>query len=132
MRLKCFKNKKGQSLVETALVLPILLLILTGIIDFGLLFNNYLVVSNASREGARRAAVGSTNTQITAVVHSVAASLDISKITITITPDQAANRSTGVSVAVEVKYEYSMITPIIAAIVPGPFQLKTSTTMRCE
>lgn len=132
MRLKCFKNKKGQSLVETALVLPIILLILTGIVDFGLLFNNYLIVSNASREGARSAVIGSTNEQIRAVVNTVAASLDSDKLTITISPDLPAGRSKGVAAAVTVEYEYSMITPIIAAIVPGPFNLESSTTMRCE
>lgn len=131
MRLKCFKNAKGQSLVETALILPVLLLILTGIIDFGLLFNNYLVVSNASREGARRVAVGNTDDQITAAVKAVAASLDAAKLTITILPDQDS-RATGDAATVTVQYEYSMITPIVAAIVPGPIQLKTSTTMRCE
>lgn len=132
MRLKSFKNRRGQSLVETALVLPIILLILTGIIDFGLLFNNYLVVSNASREGARSAAIGSTDDQIRTVVGTVAASLDSSRLTVTITPDQTVGRSTGVAVAVTVQYQYNMITPIIAAIVPGPFQLQTTTTMRCE
>ena len=52
------RNSKGQSLVETALVLPLLLLIVFGTIEFGRVFNAYLVVSNASREGARAAAVG--------------------------------------------------------------------------
>lgn len=132
MKLKCFKNKKGQSLVETALVLPIIILLLTGIVDFGLLFNNYLVVSNASREGARSAITGSTNEQIRAVVNTVAASLDPDKLDVTISPDLLVGRSTGVAVVVTVKYDYSMVTPIIAALVPGPFQLKTSTTMRCE
>jgi len=134
MKLEIFKSKKskGQSLVETALVLPILLLLLTGIIDFGMLFNNYLVVSNASREGARSAAIGSTDEQISTVVHNVAASLDPVRLSVTITPDQVAGRSTGESVAVTVQYEYNMITPIIAALVPGPLELKTSTTMRCE
>ena len=131
MRFRYPKNTKGQSLVETALVLPVLLLIMTGIIDFGLLFNNYLVVSNASREGARSAAVGSTDDQITEAVHSMAASLDISKLTITISPGQSY-RATGDAATVTVQYEYSMITPIIGAIVPGPLQLRTTTTMRCE
>ena len=127
-----FKQRKGQSLVETALVIPILLLILTGIIDFGMLFNNYLVVSNASREGARSAAIGSTDAQINTVVNNVASTLDPAKLTVNITPDQTAGRSTGSSVVVTVQYKYSMITPIIGAILPGPIELKTSTTMRCE
>ncbi len=132
MKLERLTNRKGQSLVETALVLPVILLILTGIVDFGLLFNNYMMVSNASREGARTAAIGSTDEKIRTVVNTVAASLDTSKLTVTISPDQMVGRTSGDAVAVTVEYEYKMITPVIAAIIPGPFQLKTSTTMRCE
>lgn len=129
-RLK--SKRKGQSLVETALVLPVLLIILTGIFDFGMLFNNYLMVSNASREGARTAVVGATDTEITTAVDTVAGSLDSTRLTITINPDQAAGRSRGDAITVTVKYQYKMITPIIAAIVPGPIDLISSTTMRCE
>lgn len=47
------KNEDGGSLVEFAILLPILLLILGGIIDFGALYYNKQVLTNASREGAR-------------------------------------------------------------------------------
>lgn len=43
----------GSELVELAVVLPILVLIIAGIIDFGFLFQRYEVVTNAAREGAR-------------------------------------------------------------------------------
>ncbi|MCH7720860.1 MAG: pilus assembly protein, partial [Planctomycetes bacterium] len=43
----------GAELIELALVLPILLLVLGGIMDFGFLFLRYEVVTNAAREGAR-------------------------------------------------------------------------------
>ena len=46
-------SQKGASLVEFALVLPLLMLILWGIIEFGLLLYNKQVITNASREGAR-------------------------------------------------------------------------------
>ena len=45
--------ERGAALVELAMVLPFLLLILVGIIEFGLLFYNQQVLTNASREGAR-------------------------------------------------------------------------------
>ena len=59
---KVFKKKKdkredGQAMVEFALVLPIFLLILCGIVDFGWLFYNQLSLNNACREGARYAVV---------------------------------------------------------------------------
>ncbi len=125
------KPGKGQSLVETALMLPVLLLLLTGIIDFGLLFNSYLVVSNASREGARYAAVGNTDAQIITTVSNAAASLDPARLEIVITPVESA-RKPGNSVTVTVRYGYSMITPVIAAFFPDAFDIENSTTMRCE
>jgi Flp pilus assembly protein TadG len=45
--------ERGAALVELAVVLPFLLLILVGIIEFGLLFYNQQVLTNSSREGAR-------------------------------------------------------------------------------
>lgn len=48
-------SERGAELVEFALVLPLLLAIVAGIIDFGLLFQRYLVLNNAAREGARLA-----------------------------------------------------------------------------
>ena len=61
-RLKC---DRGSELIEFTLVTPLLLVVLFGIVDFGLLFRRYEVLTNAAREGARIAAIdGYTNTQI--------------------------------------------------------------------
>ena len=46
-------DERGQSSVEIALVLPVLLLMLAGLVDFGRAFQAYIVVTNAAREGAR-------------------------------------------------------------------------------
>ncbi|MBI5955396.1 MAG: pilus assembly protein [Chloroflexi bacterium] len=48
--------QRGQSLVELALALPILMLVLLIVVDFGRAFYAYVTVTNASREGARYAA----------------------------------------------------------------------------
>jgi hypothetical protein len=45
----------GQSLVELAVVLVLLLLLLAGAVDFGRAFHSYIVITNAAREGARYA-----------------------------------------------------------------------------
>ena len=47
------RDQKGQSLVEFALILPLLAMILGGLVDLGCLFYNNQVLANASREGAR-------------------------------------------------------------------------------
>jgi Flp pilus assembly protein TadG len=49
------RGERGQAIVELALTLPLLLLIVMGVFDFGLLFQRYEVVTNAAREGARLA-----------------------------------------------------------------------------
>ena len=48
---------QGQSLVEFALVMPILFFILLGIIQFGFIFNTYVTLTNAVREGARTGSI---------------------------------------------------------------------------
>lgn len=53
--MKRAKEERGQSLVEFALILPILVLFILGIIDFGFIFFNYLTVEEASRDAVRYA-----------------------------------------------------------------------------
>jgi Flp pilus assembly protein TadG len=52
-----FRSERGQSLAEFALVLPLLVLLLFGIIQFGVTFNHYITLTDAVRAGARKAAV---------------------------------------------------------------------------
>lgn len=129
--MRKLKNKKGQSLVETALVLPIIILILMGIIDFGMMFNNYLIVGNASREGARNAAIGATDAQISTIVDNVTATLDAARVVVEITPAEALRRR-GDEISVTVRYEYRLITPVISAFLPSPINLKSTSVMRLE
>jgi Flp pilus assembly protein TadG len=52
---KKLSDQKGVALVEFAIALPLLLLLLFGFIEFGVLLHNKQVITNASREGARAA-----------------------------------------------------------------------------
>ena len=59
------RSERGAELIELALVLPILLLVFAGIVDFALMFQRFLTVSNAAREGARIAVLpGYTQTDV--------------------------------------------------------------------
>lgn len=49
------KSERGAELIEFALIFPLLLLVMLGIVDFGFLFQRYEVLTNATREGARMA-----------------------------------------------------------------------------
>jgi len=124
-------KRNGQSLVETALVLPIILLILTGIIDFGMLLNNYSIIMNASREGARLAAIGCEDDEIKERVKEITSSLKQSNLTSEIYPSQSM-RKKGKEVTVTVGYNYSFITPVVSAVMPGPLYIEGKTVMRVE
>jgi Flp pilus assembly protein TadG len=51
------RSERGQSLTEFALALPILALLLFAVIQFGIVFNNYVTLTDATRAGARKGAV---------------------------------------------------------------------------
>ena len=53
--LRRFRADDGGNLIEFALVLPLLLLVMLGIIEFGFIFQRHEIVTNAAREGARMA-----------------------------------------------------------------------------
>jgi Flp pilus assembly protein TadG len=55
------QGQDGQTFVEFAIVLPILVMLVLGICQFGLAFHNYLSITDASRVGARAAAVKRTD-----------------------------------------------------------------------
>lgn len=52
-RLEKRSRERGSNLVEMALVLFILVLLIIAVADFGRAFNNYIIITNAAREGAR-------------------------------------------------------------------------------
>jgi len=55
---KVIKNERGVALVEFAIVAPFLIFLVMGIIEFGWIFNGYIIVSGSAREGARLAIMG--------------------------------------------------------------------------
>ena len=62
---KKLKDEKGQAMVEFALVLPVLLLVLCGILEFSWVMYGKLSLENAAREGARAGSVGENITEAT-------------------------------------------------------------------
>jgi Flp pilus assembly protein TadG len=64
------KKEDGQSLVEAALVLPLLLLLLCGILDFGWIFAHQIMINNTSRDAVRYAVVNYDNENLQYLVAS--------------------------------------------------------------
>lgn len=64
-------DESGQAIIELALTLPLLLLVVLGVFDFGLMFQRFEVVTNAAREGARVAVLPDYTDPHQAEVHAV-------------------------------------------------------------
>jgi Flp pilus assembly protein TadG len=134
------KNKtvkhKGQTLVELALVLPILLLLLFGIIEFGRILNAYIMVSNASREAARYYSIRSKVVNIDDLVKDLVIektpNLNIDESQIIISPENIGTPEEKVTVTVPCYLQ--LITPVVKNIISstGTFHIESSTIMRIE
>jgi Flp pilus assembly protein TadG len=132
MGMKHRRESHGQSLVEAAIILPVLIILIMGIIDFGLLFNNTIMISNAAREGARQAALGGNDDEVVQTIQNMTTTLDQTAMTVSITPGYAA-RNHGTEVTVSVSYQNELITPLIDSFFSGgAASLKSTSIMRVE
>jgi len=129
--MKSLKNEKGQSLVEFAILLPVLLLLLMGILEFGLMLNSYMTINNSAREGARLGIVSGSNLEISNLITNISPNLDSKNLIVNITPLDGS-RTSGGTISVEVIYNYHLTIPIISNILGNVVVLKAQTSMRIE
>lgn len=61
---RSLRNERGASTVEFALIVPLLIMLIFGVVEFAVAFGDYLAVTHAAREGARLAAVGKFSEQV--------------------------------------------------------------------
>lgn len=130
------RKEDGQAMVEFALILPIFLLILCGIIDFGWLFYNQLSLNNACREGARYAVVNTAedaNTQ--AIINHIENSTttvfanDGVDIEIIYT---APNDPTSGDIKVTLEAEISFFTPVLSTVMGKEKTITSTVIMKVE
>jgi Flp pilus assembly protein TadG len=129
MKKISLKSQQGQSMTEFALVLPILAFLLFAVIQFGIAFNNYITLTDATRAGARKAAVSRRdpnprNTCINAVKSS-ANGLKQSDLT----ADCVSNWQPGSDVQVTATYPYSIS---LLGLFTKSGRLTSTTTERVE
>lgn len=127
---KYIKTNRGQALVEFALMMPVLLLLVVGVMEFGLIIHQYMVVAEAAREGARSAAVGSSDATVTSIATTAASQIPAGQLTITISPPTTRVRGSGVTVTVETPVQ--AVTGIISPFFPPGFKIQGIATMRVE
>lgn len=126
--------------MEFALILPVLIVMIFGMVDMGMAINAQAIVSNAAREGARAASFNGANTTATTnVVKSAAKSLIGTAPTITITCQTVGTTTTiacssaapGDSVLVKLVYTYKWLTPGVLGL-PGQSNIVATSQMRIE
>ena len=131
------RDEKGQALVEFALLVPIFLILLFAIVDFGMGFHSWITVTNSAREGARLGAVAGTEQQIIDREHDTAALInEDTNMNVVVTNAQGLP---GESVVVQVDYDYDLITPLASLVafltgdIIGPtLELSSTAEMRLE
>jgi Flp pilus assembly protein TadG len=124
------RDEQGQTATEFALVLPILALLLFAVIQFGIVFNNYVTLTDATRAGARRAAVGrqlsDPSGATIAAVRSSANDLSQSDLSV---PPPSSSWQPGSDVTVTATYPYSIS---LLGMVVKSGRLTSTTTERVE
>jgi len=101
---------RGSVAVEFALLLPVLLLIIFGVIDFGRAINAQITLTQAAREGARLASLGAVNPAVQNRV--TLAATNLSPVTATVTSSCLPGAGVGVDAVVTVSYTFTFVTPV--------------------
>jgi Flp pilus assembly protein TadG len=142
-------RERGAEAVEFALVVPMFLLLVFGVVDFGYMINHDTMINNASREGARAGAFNPDQAAINTLVRQSLTTVEPigtspSKITVAVTcrtpsgstlcnpNDHVTDAISGGTVIVTVTYAHSWITPVGSTIMPGGITLSKKTEMRIE
>jgi Flp pilus assembly protein TadG len=132
MQLKrTIKNEQGQTMTEFAFVLPILLVMLFGIIQFGIIFNNYVALTDAARAASRKGAVSRNASDpkgdCEATGYAAGANLDQPHVKFILTCDSTWAIGSDVTVTANYPYDVSLLGWVVAS-----GQLNTTMKERVE
>ena len=133
------RNERGANLVEMALISTFLLLLAAGVIDIGRAFNNYIIITNAAREGARqgsRLPCSAANQALyrVAIVDATLEEADGSGITledgnVSIVPDPVDDGCAAAGDPLDVTVEYTFTTLMGGILGLSDFPLRNSASM---
>ena len=109
------RHNKGGSMVELALLLPLLVLILAGVVDLGRAFRDYIIITNVAREGARYASLHAdpsfaVDTKQAAIDEAQASGITLtpSNVTLTLVPADPDPGQIGTA-TITVTYRFNLI-----------------------
>lgn len=125
------RDDDGQALVEFAVVAPLLVLLLFAVLQFGVLFNNYLVLTDAVRVGGRTAAVSrraeDPSAAAAAAVRASAANLELADLAVAVNAPGGWRRGADVVVAATYPYDIDLLGFVVKS-----GRLTSQTTERIE
>ena len=122
------EREDGSAVVEFALLLPILFLVLLAAVQVGLIAKDQLLLTQASRAGAREAAVNLDDGAVREAALTSAGGLDPARIDVGVIRGGAQ----GDAVTVAVAYSATIAAPLAGWLLPASVELSASATMRQE
>ncbi len=124
------ERQRGTALVEFALVVPILVTLLFGVIEWGRALQTMVLVTNAAREGARRGSVGDSDGQVQTTVTNYlqASGLHPGQLATQISRTTVGGRP---QISVTLTYALDLLLPTMH-LVPNPLPVSGNTVMRIE
>lgn len=130
-RSKCEPRRRGAAMVEFAVVAPVFLILITGIIELGRAIVVQQLLTNASREGARIGGYDTTmsTSTVTTAVNSYLSNVRISGATTTISPNPLSSAKDGDSVSVTVSIPFSSVSYLPAPLYMAGTTLQATTVM---
>jgi len=129
------KHRLGAAAVEFAIVAPVFFLLVFGMIEYGRLVMVQQVITNASREGARRAVLdGATTSEVETTVEDflTSAGIDPDDVTITCNPSPPSDAAFGEPVTVQITVPFTAVSWLPSPMYLGETTMQASTVMRRE
>jgi Flp pilus assembly protein TadG len=136
------RGERGAVAVEFALLMPILLALVAGMIDAGFAINRYTMLNNAAREGIRAASLGQSVTDVETTVNKYLGDSGVAAASITLTCERPnsttpcaggwGGRATGGTAILTITYTHPWITPIPGLMGSDHISLSKTTRMRIE
>jgi Flp pilus assembly protein TadG len=127
---RMISGEQGQSMVEFALLLPLLLLLLCGMVDIGRFCYAYLKLEQAAQETVRLGGLGRTDAEMRSFANQYVTLAGTGTLSVSVSPPDSSRRS-GQYVKVTLSLPQRWMTPIIGGILPQPV-IQAQSTIRVE
>jgi Flp pilus assembly protein TadG len=141
MRTKLARNERGAALIETAITIPIILMIAVGIFEFGRAYQTWQVLTNAAREGARIAILTEkTDGDVQSAVKNYMTSgglVKASDAVVNVNRAVPMGVNTASEITISYPFEFMVLNPVVKMVTPSsttgaPLTMQSVALMRNE